>query len=410
MPQATIHITFFFLFMTASTGIVMRYILLSTDQSIIPFSFLLHGHSHIAILGWTFLGTFLIFLKLTWDELKAKKQAIYIIVGTFLITLLMFLAFLYQGYAVYSIIFSTLHIGIEYWMVVFIFKKLKEMKNIPTYSRLFIKGALISLVISSIGPFALGGFGMTGMKEYPLFEMAIYFFLHFQYNGWLYLMLIGTFLIILHKKNIRFQHRLIQSSFWIYIISLFPAYVLSILWYGLGITGRILAIFGSAGQFISIILLVTAILQKRKAIQEHFTQHIQMSLLFTFMLLIAKSVMEFGLLHESFAALIFDTRPVIVGYLHLMLLGFISIFILTQYQITGLLNEQQNTVLYGLAIFIFGFVINELVLFTSGLAGWNGWNISFTNELLFFASILLLIGMLLIWSSRFFKMKTNKPS
>src|SRR5699024_2628484 len=224
----------------------MRYTLLSTNQSLIPYSFLLHGHSHIALLGWTFLGVFLIFLKLTWHELNAKNQAIWIVVSTLFITSLMFIAFLYQGYAVYSIIFSTfhigigcflvstffitslmfisflyqgyafysiifstLHIGIEYWMVVFIFKRLKEMNNMPTYSRLFIKGALISLVISSVGPFALRGFGMAGMKESPLFEMAIYFFLHFQYNGWLYLMLIGTFLIILHKKNIRFQHRLI---------------------------------------------------------------------------------------------------------------------------------------------------------------------------------------------------------
>src|SRR5699024_2181014 len=131
---------------------------------------------------------------------------------------------------------------------------------------------------------------------------------------------------------------------------------------------------------------------------------------FIFMLLIAKSVMEFGLLHEFFPTLIFDARPVIVGYLHLMLPAFISIFILTQYQITGLLDDQKHTALYGLAILIFGFVIIDLVLFISGLAGWNGWDIPFTNELLFSASILLLIGILLIWSSRFLKVKTDKPS
>src|SRR5699024_8868570 len=108
--------------------------------------------------------------------------------------------------------------------------------------------------------------------------------------------------------------------------------------------------------------------------------------------------------------LIFDTRPVIVGYLHLMLLGFISIFILTQYQITGLLYEQKNTVLYGLAIFIFGFVINVFLLFISRLAGCNGLNIPLTNELLFIASILLLISILNIWSKRFMKEKTDKPS
>src|SRR5699024_12161683 len=114
----------------------------------------------------------------------------------------MFIAFLYQGYAVYSVIFSTLHLGIEYWMVVFIFKRLKEMNNMPTYSRLFIKGALISLVISSVGPFALGGFGMAGMRESPLFDMGIDYFLHFQYNVWLFLMLIGLFLLIFNTHNI----------------------------------------------------------------------------------------------------------------------------------------------------------------------------------------------------------------
>src|SRR5699024_12709723 len=111
-----------------------------------------------------------------------------------------------------------------------------------------------------------------------------------------------------------------------------------------------------------------------------------------------------------FAFFMFDNTPVIFRYLHLMLLGFISIFILTQYQITGLLDEQKNTVLYGLSIFIFGFVINELVLFISGLAGWTGWNIPFTNEVLFIASILLLIGVLLIFISRFLNVYTDNSS
>src|SRR5699024_3866505 len=84
-----------FLFITALTGIIMRYTLLSTNQSLIPYSFLLHGHSHIALLGWTFLGVFLIFLKLTWHELNAKNQAIWIVVSTLYITSLMFIAFLF---------------------------------------------------------------------------------------------------------------------------------------------------------------------------------------------------------------------------------------------------------------------------------------------------------------------------
>ena len=130
-----------------------------------------------------------------------------------------------------------------------------------------------------------------------------------------------------------------------------------------------------------------------------FSKHTLISLYFTFGLLGLKSILEFGLLYEPLAKLVFETRSVIIGYLHLTFLGFISIFILTLYQIIGLLHESNKQVLYGIGIFIFGFIWNELVLFTLGLTEWLDKSYYFQNELLIGASALLLIGIILIWNS-----------
>src|SRR5699024_5485723 len=97
-----------------------------------------------------------------------------------IVTLFMLLAFLYEGYALYSIILSTLHIVTEYWAILFIFTTIKLHPAFSEISRLFIKTGAIMLFISSFGPFGLGAIASTGLKDSPLFEMAIYFYLHFR--------------------------------------------------------------------------------------------------------------------------------------------------------------------------------------------------------------------------------------
>ena len=64
MPKSAVHLTFYFFMITVLTGVLMRYMLLSPGSAMLNFSHVLHGHSHVAILGWTFLGVFIIFLKL----------------------------------------------------------------------------------------------------------------------------------------------------------------------------------------------------------------------------------------------------------------------------------------------------------------------------------------------------------
>src|SRR5690625_3728396 len=399
MPRIFVHFAFFFLIITAITGVWMRAVPLM-QQSWLIYDNVLHAHSHIAILGWAFFGLFIILLTIIWPHLKQKKHGIILAITIFIVSFMMFIAFLHEGYDTYSIIMSTVHIFVEYWVAYFIYKQLQVQHIIPNVAKLFIKGSLIALIISSFGPFALGYFGATGLRDSPFFDMSIYFFLHFQYNGWLFLFLIGIFLTILHHTNIIVSLTFSKYGFWIYFISLFPWYTSAILWAGVGNVIKIVATIGSLGQWIGVVTIILSFKNVWPSMKYTFTNLTRINLISTFLLLITKSVMELGLISPMLANLVFDTRSVIIGYLHLTLLGFVSLFILTQFLMVHLIDANRDIVFVGFVIFFIGFILNEGFLFLMGLSTWLETSfVPFATEVLFIASILLLIGISLIWRS-----------
>lgn len=400
MPKSFTHMTFFFFFLTALSGVWMRLYPLNLKISF-PYPNVLHSHSHLAILGWTFLSIFIIFLTLFWHQMKekAKAEAKLLITILFIVTFIMFITFLYQSYGLYSIIMSTLHIFLEYWVISFIYRLMKRIQTIPRTSVLFIKASLFSLIISSIGPFSLGFISASGLKESYLFDVAIYFYLHFQYNGWLFLFLVGLFIIILGKRNISIRQPFLLTGFWLYIIALFPSFFASVLWVDHGYLVYLLAIIGNIGQWIATICILISFSGVIKSLQRQVSKRVTALLGLTFLMLFFKSTMELGLVIPNLASLVFETRSVIIGYLHFTLLGFVSIFILTQYIMTHIVGENKYTST-GFTIFLIGFFLNELLLFTQGLFTWlNLGSLPLYSEGLLLASLLLLMGILTLWVS-----------
>src|SRR5690625_4012257 len=309
------HFAFIFLLLTGLSGIWLRLYSLFTDVHLLPYDHILHAHSHIAVLGWCFLAAFLIYCHMIWHELERKKEAIALTVTTFVVSVLMFVAFLWQGYALYSIILSSVHILVEYWAIIFILKTMKGHTNVPRIVNLFMYGALASLFISSIGPWSLGMIGARGLKDSPLFDMAIYFYLHFQYNGWLFFVLIGLFLFFIYKQGAIRHERILTFGFILTIVALFPAYVLSILWYDVGTTGIVLAVIGAIGQLSGTLIITVQLFSNLKRTTTSESRGLQLLLVAVFSLLVTKSFMELGLLHVPFAQIVYETRAVVIGYL-----------------------------------------------------------------------------------------------
>lgn len=393
------HFAFFMLLLVALSGVFMRtYPFLAQPQ--IPYDNVLHAHSHLGLLGWEFLAVFIIFLAIFWKNILHQREAITICVFLVVVSLLMFLAFLLQGYSLFSIILSTLHIFVEYWAALFIYRQMKEVKTKYPIATLYMYGALLALVISSIGPYALAFISANGWTEYAIFEIAVYFYLHFQYNGWLTLFLFGVFLIILQTKNIFINRKLFQLGFWIYSLFLFPSFLLSVLWVEeFGTTVHIVGALGGVGQWAAIITILYASHQAMADWRKYFSALPRFVLSLTFFLLFVKSTMELGLISPSLATLVYETRSIIIGYLHLTLLGFITVFLFAQLWLIDYLAINIKAVI-SFTIFLIGFGLNELLLFLQGLWSWlDRGMIPFYIEGLLIAAILLTIGVITLWFS-----------
>lgn len=397
MPRSLVHFTFLFFTLTALSGVWMR--LYPFHSFSLTYTNILHAHSHLAMIGWAFLAVFVIFLATNWSTIQQKKQAKMIAWTLLIISIGMFGAFLYQGYGIYSIIMSTIHIFVEYWAAIFMYRQLKVKRDAPKSGLLFIKASLLTLFISSIGPFALGYISANGLKDSYFFDMAIYFYLHFQYNGWLTLFLLGMFIMIIDREKIALPPRLVKAAFWIYFLSLFPGYFLSVLWVDLGVLVQILAVVGSIGQWIGIMLLLFACRRVWKSLLQQYSKSIVLLLGLTLLLLFAKSTMELGLISPGLAELVYDTRSIVIGYLHLTLLGFVSIFIITQYRMVGIIRSSKFFHV-GFILFFVGLLLNEIILFIQGLLQWLQLpSLSFLTEGLLIASVFLLVGIVIKWIS-----------
>jgi len=410
MPKYMISYTIFFLLLTAISGVWMRLFPFWGKIQSVPYDHILHAHSHGAVLGWLFLASFIIFLSLSWNEIPNKKHVNTMFIVTVFVTGLMFIAFIYEGYAKFSIIFSTSHIFIEYWVAIYIFIFMKKRNMMPKISRYFINAGLLTLIISSIGPFSLGGLAASGLKDTPFFDMAIYFYLHFQYNGWLYLMLVGLFIWFLNKKQVPLNGKWLRMSFWIYFVALFPGFFLSILWYDFSTTITVLAMFGGIGQFIGVVIFIIA-LWKALLKKNPFVKWIYRLVVLALTILLSKGLMELALIYPPLAAIVYDTRSVVIGYLHLTLLGFLTIFVFILFGLVGVVSFRRKFTVISMVVFLIGFVINEITLFVSGLMNWIGKNnIIFHHQLLLIASVILLISIGMIWYSAMTNKKDELPN
>jgi hypothetical protein len=139
----------------------------------------------------------------------------------------MLVSFPLQGYGAFSITFSTLHIV---GVVVFIVLFFRASKTESTTSLILAKFALLFFVLSSLGPFFLGYLKANSLDYSDLYRFSIYFYLHFQYNGFFFLGILSL-LVKLFEEQMSNEHlQSIARGSYILIGCCVPAYFLSIIW------------------------------------------------------------------------------------------------------------------------------------------------------------------------------------
>ena len=291
-------------------GIAMRMSFIGQPVINLPYQNLLHAHSHIAFFGWMgsrLMGLFYYFLKSDREHIFKKHETI-----TFwllqIFTLGAFIAFLAQGYALFSIIFSTLHVFLWYYFAWKIWPRFKNHTN--NISFLFLKTALIFLLLSSLGTWALPPV-MIKMPDSFLKRAAIDFFVHTFSDGWLITASLGVLLAVsgVIKTSLPNGKKFLKMNFALMI----PAVLLSSLRSVLPDLPEALQITAiSAGVLLGILHLHTIWLFKNELHRTIF------KVVFGFLFL--KALMEISGALPGGAALM-QNRFVIIAYLHIKLIG-----------------------------------------------------------------------------------------
>jgi hypothetical protein len=305
----------------------------------------------------------------------------------------MFISFIIQGYDVWSITFSTLTIFISYFFIFFYWKDLNKVVD-AGFSRAWQKAALLLWAFSSMGAFMLAYLMANHIMIQDLYFSAVYFFMHFQYNGWFLFVCFGVFFSYMHRLGLIRIGVLSRRLFIVMAITVVPTYFLSILWMRLPLALHWIANISAVLQLLVLFYFFKILQVVRKSESIQFTWSTKWLWIMASTAFILKIILQMLSTMPFLSHFAFGFRPVVIGYLHLSFVGVISLFIL------GYINEfihrfRGRVSGIGAVIFVTGFVVQEIILMLQGLEAMNVEPIKYANIILFYCAILMAAG--LIW-------------
>jgi len=90
-------------------------------------------------------------------------------------------------------------------------------------------------------------------------------------------------------------------------------------------------------------------------------------------------------------------RPIVIAYLHLVLLGVITIFLIGYF--TAINPVHNKRFFKGVTVFVTGIIVNEILLMIQGVTGLTYTNVPYINEMLFVAALIMFCGLFILNAS-----------
>lgn len=393
--SAWYKIALFNLLLVALIGSILRFKMVASLPWV-NHKYFLHGHSHFAFSGWISLVLMVAIIQ------RIEQSGSRLPTGLFKKVLLahlftaygMLLTFPFQGYAFLSICFSTASILVSYVFVANIWRYCNAINWGPTAS-MAIRAALAFLVISSLGAFALAGLMASHAQSQPLYFSALYFFLHFQYNGWFFFAIAGLWIARFPGSGKGILHPGIKGL----VIACFPAAILSGLW--MDVPGWVYILSGVIAivQLVATLLTILGLKAGWSVLAAVLSNTEKWLLKLSFAAALIRILLQALSTIPMLSRFAFAYRPVVIGYLHLILLGCISLFLLSWLFGKGLWQKHPGFAVAGLALFLTGFLGTEGTLMMQGL-GYIGWvSIPYTNEVLFVSALLMFSGIFTLFGA-----------
>lgn len=372
--------------MVAALGMLMRY-KIGFEFPYFEQKFLQHGHSHFAFAAWISQTLYVLMIHFMQSGNTKPISGHYnkLLVANTVCAWGMLLAFIIQGYGPLSIALSTCSIFIS-WVFAYVY--LKDLKYIPnTHPSLpYFKAAHVFNIVSSIGTFVLAYMMATNQVNQKAYLGSVYYYLHFQYNGWFFFACAGLLIGMLHKlvPSIQFSNHTFRLFAW----SCIPAYLLSTLWLNFPIWLNTLIAFAAVAQLIGWMTLIKPLISAFKALKHKIPNYAFVLFGLSGLSLSIKLLLQLASCIPYVSQLAFGFRPIVIAYLHLVLLAIFTLFILSYIHV---FLQQNHSKLnrYALFTLIFGIFINEAILGIQGISSFSYTLLPYVNEALFAIAVMM---------------------
>jgi len=380
------------LLIVASLGVVMRY-KIGFDFPYFSQKNIQHAHSHFAFAGWITHALYVLLIHFILKKVSILNTKNYsrIIIANLICSYGMLFSFFYNGYSVLSIVLSTFTIILACCFAFFYFKDLKKLDDSDP-SKPWFKAALWFNIISCVGTFYLAYMMASRNFNEHWYLASVYFYLHFQYNGFFIFSCFGLFFS--QSTALLPQFKYDKLFFKLFFMSFIPAYFLSVLWADLPMWLYVIVVIAA---FIQVFVWIKIVIAIKTAIKSGTTLIKFQTYLFLFVAIAftIKLVLQLGSTIPVVSDLAFGFRPIVIAYLHLVLLAVISVFILAYLYTFKLIFVNKLTPI-AFSVFVIGVFLNELVLAVQGIAAFGYIAVKYVNETLFGISLLLLLGAILM--------------
>jgi hypothetical protein len=388
--QDYFRIPLIFFVVSGGIGLLLRWHFVQPMEWI-NYPYWLHAHSHMMFLGWVSNALYLGFINSFAPE-KWRPRYRWLFIAIQVLLAGMLVSFPLQGYGLFSILFATVHTLL---LALFGFWSFSDVRaKAPSVALWYSKISLVFFLISALGPFAIAATSAAGPGQSNWYYFSVYYYLHFQYNGFFSFGVLALFFRILEQKGIPFSQEDARVAGRLLALACVPAYFLSTLWADPG------TLFNAAGfvagflQVIFLLFIIRLLKTAFAAIRSHFSTSSVRTLLVATAALTIKILLQLLSAHEGIARMAYMNRPYVMAYLHLVLIGFVSLLLIVWYMETFLLKRLSTPAIILLVGGLAGMEI-ALVLAPSWSQSGIG-NVADPQVTLFFFPVVLWSGILLL--------------
>jgi len=388
-----LSVSLFNLLIVSVLGCLLRY-KIAYSLPIVNQKFLLHAHSHFAFSGWVTQVLMALMVKYLVDKTNSNQFVKYrwILWANLISAYGMLFTFPFVGYAFSSIFFSTASVFTGYIFAVKFWRDLNKVHSKPV-ANLFFKSALLFNVLSSFGAFSLAFLMATRNTNQDWQLASLYFFLHFQYNGWFLFACMG--LLASRIEGSLLTVKQLKTAFCLFAGACIPAYFLSALWIPMPEWVYVMVIIAVLAQLWGWMIILQPVLKNLQVLKSKVNFTVYSLFFLCGIAFTLKLLLQAASAIPSLSFLTYGFRPIVIGYLHLVLLGVISLFIIGYcFYIDKLTLSKLN--ITGVKFFVAGIILNEVFLLVQGIADLDYDVVPYINEALLFAAIVLFLGLLLM--------------